>query len=342
MINNFFEIDYISDKRQRLDKYLSSGFDSIPLKDELKSALYSRSFIEHLVKNELITVNNKGVKKSYTLKKDDRIRIKLPERNATEIEPENIPLDIIYEDKYLAVVNKPANMIVHPAGTNNTRTLVNALIYKFGDNLSKVNEVNRPGIVHRLDKDTTGLIVVAKDNNTHILLQNIFRERKIRKYYKAITLGVPFPYEDRIHTYINRSPSDRKKMTVDVDGKEALTMYRVIHSYDYFALIDIRIETGRTHQIRTHFSYLNHPIFGDQVYSSQKAAINSVPNHYRNLVKMHLSNSLSRQALHAYKLIFEHPVKNQLLFLEADLPNDFKTTLKWLETHFHKKNINYP
>jgi 23S rRNA pseudouridine1911/1915/1917 synthase len=310
---------------KRLDKYL------VGLKIE---ELYSRSYIEKLINEKLVSVNSENVKKSYLLSFGDVIEIQMPEQKDTTLEPQDIPLEIAYEDDYLVIVNKPANMTVHPALGNPDGTLVNALLYKFKENLSSGNDNFRPGIVHRLDKDTTGLILVAKDDRTHSLLSEMFAKREIKKYYKALVLGNPSEETGTIETLMERSKLDRKKMAVSDTGKKAVTHYKVDKLYHGFTLLDIQLETGRTHQIRVHFSHFNNPVFGDQTYSTPKRALNLVHYNYHKKVKHILANHMLRQALHAYKLEFIHPVTKEEISVEIGLPKDMAYVVKRLDADF--------
>ena len=310
---------------KRLDKYL------VGLKIE---ELYSRSYIEKLINEKLVSVNSENVKKSYLLSFGDVIEIQMPEQKDTTLEPQDIPLEIAYEDDYLVIVNKPANMTVHPALGNPDGTLVNALLYKFKENLSSGNDNFRPGIVHRLDKDTTGLLLVAKDDRTHSLLSEMFAKREIKKYYKALVLGNPSEETGTIETLMERSKLDRKKMAVSETGKKAVTHYKVDKLYHGFTLLDIQLETGRTHQIRVHFSHFNNPVFGDQTYSTPKRALNLVHYNYHKKVKHILANHMLRQALHAYKLEFIHPVTKEEISVEIGLPKDMAYVVKRLDADF--------
>ena len=309
----------------RLDAYLTKI--DIP-------EIFSRTYIDDLIKKEKITVNGKAVKKSLLIKPGDLIEIEIPKKEERKLIPENIPLNIVFEDEFLAVVDKPAGLTVHPAPGNFKGTLVNALVHHFKNDLSGSVNDNRPGIVHRLDKDTTGLIMVAKQDKTHFLLAEMFRKRSIEKFYKAVVVGVPAQESGTIKTFIKRSNIDRKKMAVSKTGKEAITHYNVIGSFDFFSLLEIRLETGRTHQIRVHLSNLNLPVLGDNIYSSLKRTLNGIPTHLQKKVKYLLANHLHRQALHAYKLRFEHPVTQQNIEITSELPADMKYTMSWLEKNF--------
>jgi len=312
-------------KPMRLDKFLVA--------QNLKQ-LYSRSLIDKLIANGDIRVNGKTVKKSHLLKNGEEIAIIIPQPQKFEIIPENIPLDIVYEDDYLAIVNKPAGLTVHPAPGNYRGTLVNALVFHLGKHLSSGGDYFRPGIVHRLDKDTSGLVVVAKNDEIHYLLSQMFQNRRIEKYYLAITVGIPHSPKNEIRSYLNRSKSDRKKMAVSEKGKIAITNFEILEEFVYFALIKIRLHTGRTHQIRVHFSHINAPILGDQTYSGLKRTLNSIPGQFHKKVKFLLAKHLTRQALHAHKLVFSHPITKEKINVEIPLPEDMNYALKWLRTNF--------
>ncbi|MDP8204273.1 MAG: RluA family pseudouridine synthase [Candidatus Tenebribacter mawsonii] len=319
------KIEYLANEKQRIDKYLVS------LEIEV---LYSRSFIDRLLQNEAILVNDNPVKKNYKLSLSDIITINLPESKDLEIKPENIPIEIIWEDDDIAIVNKPVGLVVHPGAGIAKGTLVNALMFHFNEKLSDQHDPQRPGIVHRLDKDTSGLLIVAKNDKVHSLLSRMFQERTIKKTYLAITSGVPAQEEDTIRTLIGRSKKDRIKMTVTTEGREAVTHYKIIKFYDFFSLLEIELETGRTHQIRVHFSHINCPILGDNTYSTLKRTLSIVPFHYQKKVKYLLANHLKRQALHAYRLEFEHPITKQIVKVEAPIPEDIQYTINWLEKYF--------
>ncbi|MCL1827139.1 MAG: RluA family pseudouridine synthase, partial [Candidatus Cloacimonetes bacterium] len=247
-----FKVDSEYDS-YRIDKYLL---------EQNHSSLYSRSFIEKLINTEKVFINSAFCKKKcQKLKQDDVINVLIDPLTmpASELpQKEDINLDIVYEDKYLAIINKPAGMTVHPAKSNRTGTLVNALLFHF-DELSQ-NDFQRPGIVHRLDKDTTGLVIVTKDNKTHFEMSQLFIERRIEKYYLCICLGVPDPLVGKIEMPIARHQTNRLKMAVHPEGKDALSYYKTLIDFEYFALLEMRIETGRTHQIRVHLEAKNHPV----------------------------------------------------------------------------------
>jgi 23S rRNA pseudouridine1911/1915/1917 synthase len=319
------KIIYQEEKSCRIDKYL------IGLR---KDELYSRSFIEHLIKDGNITVNQEKVKKSYLLHSGDEVYITIPQKSDLEITPQNIPLDIVWQDEYLAVINKQAGIAVHPGAGNPDGTIVNTLMYHLKGQLSSAHDPLRPGIVHRLDKDTTGLLIVAKDDKTHSLLSQQFQNWQIQKIYKAITVGIPKTAEGTIETYIERSLKDRTRMAVSDSGRIAVTHYKIEKYFDFFSLVDIQLETGRTHQIRVHFSHINCPILGDNTYSTLKRTLSIVPFHYQKKVKYLLANHLKRQALHACRLEFKHPITGKEIKVEAPLPEDMDYTLNWLKENF--------
>ena len=281
---------------ERLDLYLSNELDEI-----------SRTYIQKLIKENLVKVNGVHKKSSYLVKEGDTIKVELPEPKKLEIIPENIPLDIVYEDKDLAVINKPQGMVVHPAPGNYSSTLVNALLYHM-DSLSSINGIIRPGIVHRLDKDTSGLLLIAKNDFIHRELSNQLKERYIHREYIAIVHGILHNDSGRIDAPIGRDPRNRKKMTViSKNSKEAITNYWVLDRFSKYTFAKVRLETGRTHQIRVHFSYINHPIVGDPLYSSGKNEFN-----------------LDKQLLHARKIGFVHPRTKEHMEFECDIPEPFK------------------
>jgi len=320
---NKLTLVYNSHDEDRIDRYLIS----LGVED-----LYSRSYVEKLITDHRISVNKKEAKKSHRLKFDDIIDIEFPDKPEIIPLPEQISLEIVYEDEYLSVINKQAGITVHPAPGNKTNTVVNALINHYGNHLSTIDP-NRPGIVHRLDKDTSGLLLVARDNTTHIKLVHMFRERLINKYYKAIVTGVP-ANEGTIELPIDRYHKDRKRMTISENGRYALTNYELLKSYGFFSLLNLKIETGRTHQIRIHLKSIGFPILGDAVYNSVKATLNRVPENFHKKIKFLLDKHLKRQALHAYRVEFNHPITQQVIELETEMPDDMKYVLKWLDKNF--------
>ncbi len=319
------KIEFNETEKFRVDKFLAM---------QESEDLISRSFINKLISDGNVTVNSKPVKKSYILSAGEIIEIELPEKIARKIEGQDLNLEVVYEDQYLAVINKPAGMTVHPAPGNFDNTLVNGIVHLFGNNVSSGSESNRPGIVHRLDKGTTGLVIVAKDDLTHVKLSKMFQNREIDKFYKAICSGRPQEDSGTIETLIERSKTDRKKMAVSDTGKLAITHYEVEEFFDFFSLMKVKLETGRTHQIRVHFSNMNLPILGDETYSNLKRALNMIPYHMQKKAKQLLNKRLTRQALHAYCLEFIHPRTNAAIKVEIPLPEDMQYTLDWLRKNF--------
>ena len=298
------EFDFVTTEEwenERIDKCLGSIVDSL-----------SRSYLQKLLSQGQIFVNNQPVSKSsYRLKPDDWIKVLLPPSIIPDITPENIPLDILYEDHDVIVVNKPKGMVVHPAAGHYTGTLVNALLYHCGDGLSGINGIMRPGIVHRIDKDTTGSIIACKNDIAHASLANQLKEHTVVRRYHAIVQGTFKNEQGTVQTLIGRHPVDRKKMAVVKDsGKEAITHYRVLKQFAKYTYIECVLETGRTHQIRVHMAHLGHPLLGDTLYG---AASNS----------FHLEG----QTLHAKILGFQHPVSGQYIETDAPLPEYFQRLL---------------
>jgi 23S rRNA pseudouridine1911/1915/1917 synthase len=314
------------DAHQRIDRFLSrQGLLSQQGLD------LSRSQIQKLLEMGRISVNGLAVSKaSYSLQPEDKIEITLPEPKEPQIEPQDIPLDIIYEDDSIIVVNKPAGMVVHPAAGNYTGTLVNALLHhcRF---LSVIGGVTRPGIVHRLDKDTSGLLVVAKTDAAHHSLSEQIKARMVKRIYRALVYGVLPQPEGEIETQIGRHVADRKKMsTVTRRGRLAITHYAVEEVFPsfspLFSLLRVSLKTGRTHQIRVHLSYIRHPVVGDPVYGYHQPppAIKKYPEVYQAVT------DLKRQALHAESLGFTHPEQKTYLEFTAPLPEDFAHLLNVL------------
>lgn len=331
MANNI-NLTYKLNSGQRLDRFLV---------ESKIHELYSRNFIEKLIADQCIIVNNAPVKKSYVLRKGDKINIVLPPPPPQEVIPQDIPMDIIYEDEYLAVINKPAGLVVHPGYGNPEGTLVNAVVYKYGKKLVDGISRNRPGIVHRLDKETSGLIIIAKDDETQSKLSSMFSQRQVKKTYLAITTGVPEPSEETIETYITRSTKNPRMMVVGCTGRLAITFYSVLRFYHNFALLKVNLETGRMHQIRVHMVHKNTPILGDLVYNKLKNVQNIVPDNMKKRVYDLLINHLKRQALHAWKLKFNHPYSLNAMEFTAPIPADFNYALNWLENHFAIDNDRF-
>ena len=302
---------------KRIDAYLSHRYPD-----------YSRSLIQKVIEAEAVLVNGKPAKASYKVRADDVIRIWLPEIEERTLVGEDIPLEVIYEDDAYTVVNKPANMVTHPGRGNWAGTLINALQFRF-DQLSTVGGENRPGVVHRLDRDTTGLILVAKDDLAHRKLAAQFEERTIRKEYVAVVHGVIQRDNDFIEKPIGFHPANREKMAVRTlqDGaKEAVTFYEVIERYRGFTFVRCKPRTGRTHQIRVHLAHIGHTIVADKAYSrSDKITLSEIQGKVPNEGEIPL---IERQALHAHKLDLVHPISGEPLHFEAPLPPDMSRLLE--------------
>ena len=280
----------------------------------------SRSMAQKKIKNKEVLVNDKEEKESYKLKVGDTVEIILTEPKETKLKPEDIPLDIVYEDEDIIVVNKAKGMVVHPGNGNPEGTLVNAILNHCKGTLSGIGGEVRPGIVHRIDKDTSGLLVVAKNDKAHINISEQIKNRQVKKIYTALIRGnLP---EDRatINMPIGRSIQDRKKMAVRKDGKEAVTHIEVQKRYQNYTLIKVKIDTGRTHQIRVHMAQIGYPIIGDEVYSNGK-------NEF----------GVKGQMLHSTILEFKHPTTNKVMHFEAELPQYFKDVLDRLDNIITKK-----
>jgi len=289
---------------ERIDKTLNLLMDSL-----------SRSFIAKLIKDGLVMVNQKVIKSSYIVKTDDEVVFTLPPSVQPDILAENIPLEILYEDKDVIVINKPKRMVVHPAAGHYSGTLVNALMYHCGDDLSGINGVMRPGIVHRIDMDTTGSIIVCKNDIAHNHIAAQLKEHSITRKYHAICHGVIKEDTGTINKPIGRHPNDRKKMAVnDKNGKEAITHFKVLERFRDYTYIECQLETGRTHQIRVHMSSIGHPLLGDEVYA---------PGRKHNF-------HLTGQTLHAKILGFQHPSTNEYIETDAPLPEYFEKLLNKL------------
>lgn len=286
----------IADDLIRVDKYISDELDSIP-----------REKIKDFIKASLIKVNDKKIKPSFKLQMGDEIFIDDSLFEVQEIKAEDIPLDIVYENNDYAIINKQKNLIVHPAGAIVTGTLVNALLYKYGyDGLSHIGGEDRPGIVHRLDKDTTGLMVIAKNNEYYRYLKTLFETRQVRKEYLAIVFGNFAEKCGRIENFMDRDPHNRRKMAVRPSGRRAISEYEVLSETDGFSLVKVHIITGRTHQIRVHMTSINHPLLGDPVYGNFKHKFN-----------------LDHPLLHCAHLSFEDKDGNEMVF-DKEVPEEFE------------------
>ena len=292
----------VAEGGERLDKLISEYSDEI-----------SRSFAAKLAEDGAVTVNGKRVRKNYKAVSGDVVEIELPEPEPISAEPEDIPLDIVYEDDDLIVVNKPQGMVVHPAAGNYTGTLVNALMFHCRGTLSAINGVVRPGIVHRIDKDTSGLLVAAKNNEAHIFLAQQIKERKANRRYIALLNGI-LKEDGTVSKPIARHPVDRKKMAVCAGGREAVTHYHVLeHFGNEYTLAECVLETGRTHQIRVHMASIGHSVVGDKTYGIKKERFN-----------------LAGQLLHAATLGFVHPKSGEYMEFSAPIPDCFENILEKL------------
>jgi len=306
----------------RIDKFLANHLENT-----------SRTRIQAAAEAGCIIVNNKTVKSNYKIKPGDIISIVLPHPpKEIEILPENIPLNIVYEDDQVMVIDKKAGMVVHPAFGNYSGTLVNALLYYFRDNPLFQTGEHRPGLVHRLDKDTSGLLVIAKTESAINKLAIQFFNKTIIRRYNALVWGNMKEHEGTITGNLGRNPRDRKKMFVFADGSEgkmAITHYKVIEKFDYVTLVECRLETGRTHQIRVHFQYIHHPLFNDPEYGGNIILRGTTFTKYRQFV-LNCFKILPRQALHAKILGFKHPVTGTDMLFESELPDDMSTVIdKW-------------
>lgn len=284
---------------ERVDKYLTMLMDSL-----------SRSYLQKLLKESHVTVGGQPVKANYRIKTEDAVRVLMPPLITPDILPENIPLEVLYEDEDVIVVNKPKGMVVHPAPGHYSGTLVNALLYHC-HNLSGINGVLRPGIVHRIDKDTTGSIIACKNDAAHASIAEQLKEHSIIRKYHAIVCGRLPEIEGTIHTRIGRHPTDRKKMAVVREGgKDAITHYRVLQQFEKYTYVECILETGRTHQIRVHMASIGHPLLGDEIYGTPS-------KQYK----------LQGQCLHAKILGFSHPSTGKYIETDASLPRYFEHLL---------------
>lgn len=295
---------------ERLDSYISkSNLD------------LSRSMVQKLIKENRVFVNGKNEKESYKIKVNDNITIQIEEPKSSKLEAQDIPLNIIYEDNDIIVINKPKGMVVHPGNGNPDNTLVNAVLAHCKGSLSGIGGEIRPGIVHRIDKDTSGLIIVAKNDKSHINLSEQIKNHEVTKIYTALVKGNISEDEATIDMPIGRDKKDRKKMSVTRDGKEAVSHIKVVKRYGNYTLIRVKIDTGRTHQIRVHMAKIGHPVIGDEVYSSGK-------NEF----------GVKGQMLHSTILKFKHPISGKEIKLEAPLPQYFEDVLSKLEEKTYNKN----
>ena len=305
-----------------MEKKFSFTFESGDGKNRLDSFLavqaefLSRSKVQKLIDNNQVKVNGIVQKSSYKLKTDDIVEVFLSEELSFTVEPENIPLDIVYEDDNLLVINKPKQMLTHPTSKELTGTLVNALLFRYGyEGLSDINGVLRPGIVHRLDRDTSGLIMAAKNNKTHLYLADGIKNKTIIRKYISVVNGVFSEVEGIIDKPIGRSPSQPKKMAIVEGGKPSVTLYRVLETFKNHSLVELNLKTGRTHQIRVHMASINHPVVNDSLYTGIKFKVNTIG-----------------QVLQSYKLTFAKPDNNDIINLETDYDSDVKKVLNCLRS----------
>jgi 23S rRNA pseudouridine1911/1915/1917 synthase len=306
----------------RIDKFLS---------DRLENA--SRTRIQNAANAGNILVNAKPVKPNYKIKPGDIVQVVLPSPpREIELIPENIPLNIVYEDDDVVVVNKVPGMVVHPGYGNYTGTLVNALMWHFKDLPLFSTGESRPGLVHRIDKNTSGILVIAKNEFALYRLSKQFFDRTTDRRYNALVWGIPDPREGTITGNVGRNLKDRKIMQVfddDSDGKNAITHYKVLEDFGYISLIECKLETGRTHQIRVHLSHIKHPLFNDEEYGGDKILKGTTFSRYQQFIR-NCFKILPRQALHAKSLAFNHPVTGQRMFFDSELPDDMKQVIeKW-------------
>ena len=289
---------------ERLDKYLSVIYPEL-----------SRSFFQKIIKDQGILVNDVPEKANYRIKSDDVVRVNFPDAVQTAIEPENIPLDILYEDPDVLIVNKPKGMVVHPSAGHYTGTLVNAVMYHCADSLSGINGEIRPGIVHRIDMDTTGSLIVCKNDDSHVKIAEQIKAHSVNRIYEGIVCGVVKDDEGTVSGAIGRHPTDRKKMAInEKNGKSAVTHYKVLKRFDKYTYMQFKLETGRTHQIRVHMASIGHPLLGDSVYGTAKSAF----------------KHLQGQTLHAKTIGFIHPSTGEYLEVSAPLPEYFVHLLETL------------
>jgi len=288
---------------ERIDAWIASKLER-----------FSRTYVQKLLSEQRITVNGRHVKSNYRLKTNDEVVINVPEPEKLEVKPEKINIEILYEDEDILVVNKPKGMVVHPAFGNYSGTLVNAVMEYCGDRLSDINGVIRPGIVHRIDKDTSGVLVIAKNNAAHEFLSAKLKKHDINRIYVAVVEGVIKEDRGKIDAPIGRHPVERKKMAVNTkNGRRAVTHFRVLERFKNHTYVELKLETGRTHQIRVHMSFIGHPVVGDMVYGRKKQRFN-----------------IEGQALHARLLGFEHPATGKYVEFEAEPPEYFKELLEEL------------
>ncbi len=296
------ELSLVSDCNDvRIDNWLTSKIEK-----------FSRTYIQKLVENENVLVNGKKVRTNYRIKENDEITVRISEPEKLDVKAEKLDIEILFEDKDIIVVNKPKGMVVHPAAGNFTGTLVNALMAYCGDSLSDINGIIRPGIVHRIDKDTSGILVIAKSNLAHAKLSEMLKEHDIKREYIALAEGIIRENKGKIDAPIGRHPADRIKMAVNSkNGRRAITHFEVLERFKNATLIKVNLETGRTHQIRVHMAYIGFPLVGDEVYGRKKQKYNT-----------------EGQVLHAKVLGFNHPITDEYIQFEAPLPEYFEELLR--------------
>lgn len=294
-----------NDENKRLDSFLSEI-----------SPDFSRSKIQNLIKSGTVKVNNAVKKSSYILKENDKIDFEIPETENIKIEPQNIPLEIIWEDENMLVVNKPSGMLTHPTSIERENTLVNALLYKYGNNLSNVNGEFRRGILHRLDRNTSGLLMVAKNNKAHEFLANQIKKHTITKKYRAIVKGIINEEEFEITSPIGRNPNQPHKMMTKEDGKPSKTIVKVIERFKDATYVDLTLITGRTHQIRVHMKSINHPVYNDTLYGAGQSKVKT-----------------DEQVLQSYFLRFTKPFKDEIMELEIEPDEKISKVLKFLRAN---------
>ena len=287
----------------RLDTYLTQVLNN-----------FSRSKIQTLIKNKLVKINGQDKKSSYILRDGDKIEFELPPDDIVKIQPQNIPLNIVWEDENMLVVNKPAGMLTHPTPLEKENTLVNALLFKYGENLSDLNGEFRRGIVHRLDRNTSGLLMVAKNNKTHEYLAAQIKARNITKKYRTIVNGNYEKDEDTINLPIGRNPKQPHKMAVIEGGKDSVTLVKVIERFKDYTYLELTLVTGRTHQIRVHLSHLHHPVFNDTLYGAKQD-----------------KTTTSEQVLQSYFLRFTKPFSDEIIELEIEPDEEFKKVLRYIK-----------
>ncbi len=295
-----FEVEF-EKEGERLDKYISMLFPE-----------QSRSFFQKIIKDGHVTVNERIEKANYRLKAEDLVKVEIPDAVETQILPEDIPLDILYEDEDLLVVNKPKGMVVHPSAGHTSGTLVNAVMFHCRDSLSGINGEIRPGIVHRIDMDTTGSLIVCKNDETHLAIAEQIKVHSVNRIYRGIVLGAVKEEEGTIHAPIGRHPIERKKMAInEKNGKDAITHYKVLERFGNYTYMEFKLETGRTHQIRVHMASIGHPLLGDALYSTGKSPY-----------------KLQGQTLHAMVIGFLHPRRKEYIEILAPLPEYFEKIIK--------------